>query len=59
MTPSFTDDPPACPFCDSASSYLGTLGRRTWWRCPGCGLDHDTPADDPPADDPWDHCDDW
>jgi hypothetical protein len=57
---SLSDEPPPCPFCDTASCYLGALGRRSWWRCPGCGLDHDVEVDDdPPAGDSWDMCDEW
>ena len=30
--------------CDDLASSLGSLGRLSWWRCRGCGLEFSTEA---------------
>lgn len=33
-----------CPACDNpVATLLGTLGNRTWFRCPACGADFSQP----------------
>ena len=57
-TSTFYDGTPECQVCDTPTVFVGTLGRLEWWRCPACGLDQHTPADDDAAD-PWDGAEEW
>lgn len=40
------EEQPPCPVCDGYGEPLGTLGRRTHYRCRYCGIDFSTTTDE-------------
>jgi ribosomal protein L37AE/L43A len=57
--PSFTDDPPPCPFCDRPGRWVGERRGQDHWQCEGCGLLFNTPANKDQPEDDWERTDEW